>query len=65
MVRLSEYYQDFVAYFAAALLRGQVVKSEKGHFFFRGLAREDMERVLHLMPKEDRPKLNDMMSFKI
>ncbi|KAL7780528.1 hypothetical protein CFE70_010552 [Pyrenophora teres f. teres 0-1] len=64
-VRIAEYYQNFVTYFAAAETRGQVAKAEKGHFFFRGLAREDMERVMHHMPREDRPRLDDIASFKI
>ncbi|PWO23152.1 Rho guanyl nucleotide exchange factor, partial [Pyrenophora tritici-repentis] len=64
-VRIVEYYQNFVTYFAAAESRGQVAKLEKGHFFFRGLAIEDMERVMHHMPKDDRPRLDDVTSFKI
>jgi hypothetical protein len=58
-VRITEYYQNFVTYFAAAQSRGQVTEVEKGHFFFRGLAREDMERVIHYMPKTDRPQLEE------
>jgi hypothetical protein len=63
-VKITEYYQNFLTYFAAAKCRNQVTEAEKGHFFFRGLAREDMDRVMHLMPKEDRPKLDDLSSFK-
>jgi len=64
-VRLVEYYQNFITYFAAAEARGQVIAIEKGRFFFRGLAREDMNRVIEIMPKEDRPTLEDLGSFKI
>jgi hypothetical protein len=37
---------------------------EKGHFFFRGLAREDIEKAMHLMPKSDRPRFEDVSTFK-
>jgi hypothetical protein len=34
MVKIAEYYQNFVMYFGAALARGQVMEMERGHFFF-------------------------------
>lgn len=63
MVKLAEYYLTFVTYFAAAQARNQVAENEKGFFFFRGLAREDMDRVMHHMP--DPPDMNDTASFRL
>lgn len=63
MVKIDEYYLEFVTHYDHAESRGQVTALERGHYFFRGLAREDMSQVLSTMPKEDRPRLDDLTSF--
>jgi hypothetical protein len=34
MVKIAEYYQNFLMYFEAELAQGQVIEIERGHFFF-------------------------------
>jgi hypothetical protein len=64
-IELVNYYTEFTSIAQSCIENGRLHDDEQGWYFFKGLSRDDREKVMYQMPENERPEGTETASYHL